>query len=116
MIYDYLEYRLNSCEELLQFLTEVEHDENPFITADFQGDAIVTKKVVCLADLNGGEIVYCKKLGRTFIIGPRRDKWFLICLYGNTKDMEITIGVDVPSYCRDEMICTIKDDWDNWLG
>jgi hypothetical protein len=115
MVDDYLQFSIRCCDELLQFLVEMEHDANPFITANFQGDAVVTKKVVCLADLEHGTIVYSKKYNRTFIVGPKRDRWFLLCLYGNTTDMEITIGIDIPSYCRDELVCTIKDNWDNWL-
>jgi hypothetical protein len=111
MFDDYLQFSIRCCDELLQFLVEMEHDDNPFITANFQGDAVVTKKVVCLADLEHGTIVYSKKYNRTFIIGPKRDRWFLLCLYGETPDMEITIGVDVPAYCRNEMIATIKGGW-----
>lgn len=109
MLDDYLMYRLHSCDELLQFLIEAESLENPFVTADFQGDPVVSKKVICLADLEHGTIVHSKKLNRTFIVGPKRDRWCLLCLYGNNTDMEISIGIDIPSYCREELICTIKD-------
>ena len=95
-------------DDLLQFLVEAEVLENPFVTANFQGDPIVSKKVICLADLKHGTIVHSKKLSRTFIVGPERDRWCLLCLYSNNTDMDISIGIDVPSYCRNELIATIK--------
>ena len=109
--HDYCEHTANNCSELLQTLLEAEHNEHPFPGIYFQGDAIVAKKIVCLADLEGGEIIHSKEHNRTFIVGPRRDRWFLLCLYGESKDTEITIGVDVPAYCRNEMIATIKGEW-----
>jgi hypothetical protein len=109
--HDYCEYTANNCSELLQTLLDAEICEHPFPGIYFQGDAIVAKKIVCLEDLKGGETVYSKKFNRTLIVGPRRDRWFLLCLYGETPDMEITIGIDVPAYCRNEMIATIKGEW-----
>lgn len=109
--YNYCLYSAASCTELLDCLLEAEVGEHPFPGIYFQGDAIVAKKVVCIADLEGGETVHSKKLGRTFIAGPTRGRWFLLCLYEESKDMEITIGIDVPSYCRNEMVATIKGEW-----
>lgn len=98
---------LNGCDELRDFM--VQHFDNPLNgTSCFQGDMV---------EFNGyavpkGEVIFVASFGIYFTIGTVNEvtNTFILTL---GKFADEAYGVELPAYVREELIATLKGEWQN---